>query len=85
MSLKKNLIILTAVVLGAAAAVYWWPDDTKKGGQRAGGAKGGTSLNPIESIVAIRDIEETVDAAGYVRPVIFSDVKAEVSVGAKGK
>ena len=79
MSLKKNLIILTAVVLGAAAAVYWWPDDAKKGGQRAGSAKGGAPLNPIESIVAIRDIEETVDAAGYVRPVIFSDVKAEVS------
>ena len=79
MSLKKNLIILTAVALGAAATVYWWPDDAKKGGQRAGGAKGGAPLNPIESIVVIRDIEETVDAAGYVRPVIFSDVKAEVS------
>jgi RND family efflux transporter MFP subunit len=79
MSLKKNLIILTTVALGAAATVYWWPDDAKKGGQRAGGAKGGAPLNPIESIVAIRDIEETVDAAGYVRPVIFSDVKAEVS------
>lgn len=79
MSLKKTLIILTAVALVAAAAVYWWPDDAKKGGPRAGGAKGGAPLNPIESIVAIRDIEETVDAAGYVRPVIFSDVKAEVS------
>jgi HlyD family secretion protein len=79
MSLKKNLIILTTVALGAAATVYWWPDDAKKGGQRAGGAKGGAPLNPIESIVVIRDIEETVDAAGYVRPVIFSDVKAEVS------
>jgi len=79
MSLKKNLIILTAAALVAAAAVYWWPDDAKKGGRRAGGAKGGVPPNPIESVVAIRDIEETVDAAGYVRPVIFSDVKAEVS------
>jgi RND family efflux transporter MFP subunit len=79
MSLKKNLIILTTVALVAAATVYWWPEDADKGGRRAGGAKGGAPLNPIESIVAIRDIEETVDAAGYVRPVIFSDVKAEVS------
>ena len=79
MSLKKNLIIFTAVALVAAATAYWWPDDAKKGGRRAGGAKGGAPQNPIESIVAIRDIEETVDAAGYVRPVIFSDVKAEVS------
>ncbi len=79
MSLKKNLIILTTVALVAAATVYWWPEDAVKGGRRAGGAKGGAPQNPIESIVAIRDIEETVDAAGYVRPVIFSDVKAEVS------
>jgi len=79
MSLKKNLIILTAVALVAAATWYWWPDSAKKGGHRAGGPKAGLPQNPIESVVAIRDIEETVDAAGYVRPVIFSDVKAEVS------
>lgn len=79
MSLKKNLIILTAVALVAAATWYWWPDSAKKGGHRAGGPKSGLPQNPIESVVAIRDIEETVDAAGYVRPVIFSDVKAEVS------
>ena len=79
MSLKKNLIILTAVALVAAATWYWWPDSTKTGGHRAGGPKSGLPQNPIESVVAIRDIEETVDAAGYVRPVIFSDVKAEVS------
>ena len=79
MSLKKTLIILTAVALVAGATWYWWPDSGKKGGRRAGGPKGGVPQNPIESVVAIRDIEETVDAAGYVRPVIFSDVKAEVS------
>jgi RND family efflux transporter MFP subunit len=79
MSLKKNLIILTAVGLVAAATVHWWPEDAKKAGRRPGGAKGAAPQNPIESVVAIRDIEETVDAAGYVRPVIFSDVKAEVS------
>ena len=79
MSLKKNLIILTAVALVAGATWYWWPDNAKKGGRRAGGPKGGVPQNPIESVVAIRDIEETVDAAGYVRPVLFSDVKAEVS------
>lgn len=78
MSLNKNLIILTTTALVAAATVYWWPEDAKMS-RRAGGAKGGAPLSPIESIVAIRDIEETVDAAGYVRPVIFSDVKAEVS------
>jgi HlyD family secretion protein len=79
MSLKKNLIILTAVALVAGATWYWWPDNAKKGGRRPGGPKGGLPQNPIESVVAIRDIEETVDAAGYVRPVLFSDVKAEVS------
>ncbi|MEY4403373.1 MAG: hypothetical protein RIR91_1408, partial [Verrucomicrobiota bacterium] len=79
MSLKKTLIILTAVALVAGATWNWWPDSAKKGGRRAGGPKGGLPQNPIESVVAIRDIEETVDAAGYVRPVIFSDVKAEVS------
>jgi HlyD family secretion protein len=79
MSLKKNLIILTAVALVAGATWYWWPDNAKKGGRRPGGPKGGVPQNPIESVVAIRDIEETVDAAGYVRPVLFSDVKAEVS------
>ena len=31
------------------------------------------------AVVAVRDIEETVDAAGYVRPVVYSDIKAEVS------
>ena len=79
MSLKKNLIILTAVALVAGATWYWWPDNAKKGGRRPGGPKGGLPQNPIESLVAIRDIEETVDAAGYVRPVLFSDIKAEVS------
>ncbi|MCX6918796.1 MAG: efflux RND transporter periplasmic adaptor subunit [Verrucomicrobia bacterium] len=79
MSLKKNLVILTAVALVAGATWYWWPESGKKGGRRPGGPKGGLPQNPIESVVAIRDIEETVDAAGYVRPVLFSDVKAEVS------
>lgn len=79
MSLKKTLIILTAVALVGGATWYWWPENGKKGGRRAGGPKGGLPQNPIEAVVAVRDIEETVDAAGYVRPVIFSDVKAEVS------
>lgn len=81
MSPKKTILILSAVALVAGATWYGWPDAGKKGARRGG--KGGPvasgPTNPIEALVVIRDIEETVDAAGYVRPVVFSDIKAEVS------
>ncbi len=80
MSLKKKLIIAAVV---AVAAGLLWPllqTDAKKGANRRPGAAGtSTPQNPLEAVVAVRDIEETVDAAGYVRPVVYSDVKAEVS------
>jgi len=80
MSLKKKLIIAAVV---AVAAAFVWPllqTDSKKGARRRAGApNAATPQNPLEAVVALRDVEETVDAAGYVRPVVFSDVKAEVS------
>ncbi len=78
MSLKKNLIILAAVAVVAGGVWYAWPEEAKKGGRRRAGSAA-TPQNPLEAVVAVRDIEETVDAAGYVRPVVYSDVKAEVS------
>jgi len=78
-NLKKTLAVAVVVAIAAAFA---WPllqADPKKGGRRRPGPGAATPQNPLEAVVALRDIEETVDAAGYVRPVVFSDVKAEVS------
>lgn len=76
---KKTLAVAVVVAIAAAFA---WPllqGDAKKGRRRPGPTSATTPQNPLEAVVALRDIEETVDAAGYVRPVVFSDVKAEVS------
>jgi RND family efflux transporter MFP subunit len=81
MKSKKTLLILLVLALGGATW-YWWPD-AKSARRRPGAGQGPgparPASNPLEAVASVRDIEETVDAAGFVRPVIFSDVKAEVS------
>jgi len=80
MKSKKPLLVLLVAAL-AGAAWYWWPD-AKSARRRAGAGPAVAARpagSPLESVATVRDIEETVDAAGFVRPVVFSDVKAEVS------
>jgi RND family efflux transporter MFP subunit len=78
MKSKKPLLLLLVVAL-AGAAWYWWPDAKSAHRRPGAGAATRPAGNPLEATVVVRDIEETVDAAGFVRPVVFSDVKAEVS------
>ena len=80
MKSKKPLLLLLVVAL-AGGAWYWWPD-AKSARRRPGAGQGAAARpagSPLEAVATVRDIEETVDAAGFVRPVVFSDVKAEVS------
>jgi len=81
MKTPKTLLLLLVVAL-AGAAWYGW-SDAKSGRRRPGAGQGAGPArpagNPLEATAVVRDIEETVDAAGFVRPVVFSDVKAEVS------
>ena len=80
MKSKKPLLLLLVVAL-AGGAWYWWPD-AKSARRRPGAGQGAAARpagSPLEAVATTRDIEETVDAAGFVRPVVFSDVKAEVS------
>ncbi len=72
---SKKPLILTLIAVLLAGGWYAW--SARKG--RGAHAASATPANPLEAVVAVRDIEETVDAAGFVRPVLFSDVKAEVS------
>jgi RND family efflux transporter MFP subunit len=80
MKSKKTLLVLLVAAL-AGGAWYWWPD-AKSARRRPGAGQGAAAHpagSPLEAVAMVRDIEETVDAAGFVRPVVFSDVKAEVS------
>lgn len=70
----RTIVLLLLVAVGGGAAWYWWP---AKAGKRP--HKTDVSANPLEAIVTTRDIEETIEAAGFVRSVIYSDIKAEVS------
>ncbi len=72
---KKLIISLLVVALGLGGW-YAWSTKLGRGGRKGGGS---SPASPLEAVVALRDIEETVDAAGFVRPVLFSDIKAEVS------
>ena len=69
MKFLKPLLIL-AVVGGLTFA--FWPK--KKGSRPVAGA---SSVN--ESKAEKRDIRETIEAAGFVRAVIYSNIRAEVS------
>jgi RND family efflux transporter MFP subunit len=73
-SKKLFIILLTGVILAGG----WFAWIAKSGPASRRGAAG-LVANPLEATVTVRDIEETVDAAGFVRPVLYSDVKAEVS------
>lgn len=76
MRFSKTVIILLLAAL-AGGAWYWWQSKPAKGRRR--GAVEVAAANPLESVVTRRDIEETIEAAGFVRSVIYSDIKAEVS------
>ena len=60
--------LLLAVVVGGLAFAFW---PAKKP------ARAGASSS--ESRAEKRDIRETVEAAGFVRAVIFSSIRAQVS------
>jgi RND family efflux transporter MFP subunit len=70
MKLIKPLLILA--VIGGLTFAFW---PKKKGAGRMGAAA--SSVN--EAKAEKRDIRETIEAAGFVRAVIYSNIRAEVS------
>jgi RND family efflux transporter MFP subunit len=75
MKIKKLLITLLAAAV-VAAGWYTW---SSRAGRDAKGLAAVPAANPLEATVTVRDIEEKVDAVGFVRPELSSEVKAEVS------
>lgn len=78
MKFSKTLIIILLAAIGGAAW-YWWPSKSAKSRRKGGPAVEALAANPLEAVVTRRDIEETIEAAGFIRAVIYSDIKAEVS------
>ncbi len=80
--MKSKKIIITLAIVALAAGVWsLWPAKAHKTHRKGVNTPATTvvATNPLEAVVTVRDIEETVDAAGFVRSVIYSDIKAEVS------
>ena len=68
MKFLKPLLVLA--VIGGLAFAFW---PKKKGSGRP------TAAAANEARSEKRDIRETIEAAGFVRAVIYSNIRAEVS------
>jgi RND family efflux transporter MFP subunit len=68
-------LLLAALLLAAAGAAWWFlraPD-------RPDAAAPGAGMRRLTAVAQRRDIESAVVASGFVRPVLSSEIKAEVS------
>jgi RND family efflux transporter MFP subunit len=71
----KRPAVLSLLAVAAAGALWWWLAPS------AGPAPGGpeSAASRLVAKAERRDIESAVVASGFVRPVVSSEIKAEVS------
>lgn len=71
----KRTAVLSLLAVAAAGALWWWL--APAGGPAPEGP--GSAASRLVAKAERRDIESAVVASGFVRPVVSSEIKAEVS------